>query len=432
MRRILLIFFFLSLLILTNFYIWGKAEGPTYAKGGAGNLQEIQFDMDGYEITLTSSFLPRQQMILPDSGAPNQAANFLHLSPNFQEIKIITIPFGYAIGTEILPTTGKGKTNYYINLLNNFRKNQGGEPKIGPIATLFGVEISGIASLLDLYVNVNEKSTVQIVEWVTEFEDRLWIIRASQEVTDTTPQSRLFQSSLFEEQLEGFVLSVTRKGNPIADHIDNQRSDPDKGGAPKLISNDLPAPSWWGGYICDLVTYYDQTEEIAYPLGGSYRGVLACGPRPWADGGPHAVVQFFPGAWGELEWECVELSMRFMYLAYGINPYQANGNQVVTNYDGDRLIKINNGTPGISPQPDDIISTGVTSTYGHTAIVMENNVDTQGNGTIQVLEQNSSETGIRSYNVINWFVQSTDTVIGWLHDPTSSNLLLTYFPLSFR
>jgi hypothetical protein len=238
--------------------------------------------------------------------------------------------------------------------------------------------------------------------------------------------------SAFDEKLEGLALSATMKRNHFNEYVDNQSSDLENGMTTIQTSDELPAPSWWGGFICDLVTYYDQTGEIAYPLGGSYRGVLACGPRPWADGGPHAVVQFFPGAWGELEWECVELSMRFMYLAYGINPYQANGNQVVTNYVGDRLIKINNGTPGISPQADDILSTGVTSTYGHTAIVIENDVDNQGNGTIQVLEQNSSESGIRSYNVINWFVQSTDTVIGWLHDPTPSNPFLTFFPLSFR
>ena len=70
----------------------------------------------------------------------------------------------------------------------------------------------------------------------------------------------------------------------------------------------------------------------AHPLGASYRGVEVCGPRPGADGAPNRLVRFFPGAWGELEWQCVELSMRYLYLAYGVLPYGANGKDVVANY----------------------------------------------------------------------------------------------------
>jgi len=135
-----------------------------------------------------------------------------------------------------------------------------------------------------------------------------------------------------------------------------------------------------------MYTYHDQTGLWSYPLGGSYRGVKACGPRPWADNAPNAMVQFFPGSWGVLEWECVELSMRFLYLAYGIAPYQANGNQVVTNYSGSELIKINNGTPGFAPQPNDIMSSGPDTAVGHTSVVIESNVDSSGNGTITILE----------------------------------------------
>ena len=64
---------------------------------------------------------------------------------------------------------------------------------------------------------------------------------------------------------------------------------------------------------------------------------------------PNRPVQFFPGAWGELEWQCVELSMRFMYVAYGVKPYGANGKDVYANYTtayGGNLVKIAERTPG--------------------------------------------------------------------------------------
>ena len=80
-----------------------------------------------------------------------------------------------------------------------------------------------------------------------------------------------------------------------------------------------------------------------------YRGVAVCGPRPGADHTPDRLVRFYTGAWGEQEWECVELAMRFMYLAYGVSPYNANGKDVYTNYTtaaGGGLVKIADGTPG--------------------------------------------------------------------------------------
>ena len=90
------------------------------------------------------------------------------------------------------------------------------------------------------------------------------------------------------------------------------------------------------------------------------QGVDACGPRPLADGtGDVFTEHFFAGAWGEYEWECVELVMRWMYIAYGVHPYSANGYQVVSNYqtsDGGGLVKYGNGTAGHSPQPGDVIS----------------------------------------------------------------------------
>src|SRR5438132_11814491 len=108
---------------------------------------------------------------------------------------------------------------------------------------------------------------------------------------------------------------------------------------PHAPGDPLPSPSWLSG-SCESGSYAG-----GHPLGASYRGVAVCGPRPGADGAANRLVRFFDGAWGELEWQCVELSMRYMYLAYGVSPYGANGKDVVANYttaSGGGLVKRTN------------------------------------------------------------------------------------------
>jgi hypothetical protein len=182
----------------------------------------------------------------------------------------------------------------------------------------------------------------------------------------------------------------------------------------------LPAPAWWSG-SCDSGNYAG-----AHPLGASYRGVDVCGPRPGADGAPNQLVRFFPGAWGELEWQCVELSMRYLYVAYGVSPYGANGKDVVDNYttaSGGGLVRIANGTVGTAPSPGDVISFGATNTsaFGHTGVVESANVDGSGNGTIRILSQNDTADGWRTVAVNNWWVDGPagglGAVGGWLHKP---------------
>src|SRR5690242_11658570 len=102
------------------------------------------------------------------------------------------------------------------------------------------------------------------------------------------------------------------------------------GVTPDRVQADVSAPSWWNG-DCDA-----NNNPGSSPLGASYNGVKACG------GGTDRLVRFFNGAWGEYEWQCVELSMRYMYLVYGIAPYSANGKEVVNNYPGSVLSKVTN------------------------------------------------------------------------------------------
>lgn len=154
---------------------------------------------------------------------------------------------------------------------------------------------------------------------------------------------------------------------------------------------------------------------------GTYNGVKACGPGP-TQGGTDHLVHFYSGAWGEYEWECVELVMRYMYQAYGIPPYSApGGKDVVANYPGTGttvLTKVNNDGTSL-PTPGDILSYAASSytdpTYGHTAVVTGVNVDANGNGTVTVMQQNASANGWGSVTVTNHVLGMA--VSGWLHNP---------------
>lgn len=183
---------------------------------------------------------------------------------------------------------------------------------------------------------------------------------------------------------------------------------------------EAPRPAWWSG-SCDSGNY-----PGAHPLGASYRGVEVCGPRPGADGAPNRLVRFFPGAWGELEWQCVELSMRYMYLVYGVSPYGANGKDVVDNYSqsyGGGLVKVSNGIAGTKPAVGDVISFGptATSSLGHTGVIDAVYVDDAGNGEIHIISQNDTADGWRVIPVSNWSVNGPaaglGATTGWLHKP---------------
>ncbi len=187
---------------------------------------------------------------------------------------------------------------------------------------------------------------------------------------------------------------------------------------------DVAAPSWWSG-DCDATYWNAQASGMgwrgsgAHRLGASYLGVEVCGPRPSVDGAPN-VLWRRPG-WGELEFQCVELAMRFMAQVYGVAPYGANGDDVVRNYhssSGGGLVRIDNGTVGQPPRPGDVISFDSPG-FGHVGVVATSNVDASGNGSITMLSQNDTNDGWRTLAVSAWRVAAFGNYVpyGWLHDP---------------
>lgn len=398
--------------------LFGSPSRSVAAPEAEHPLRQITFTLDDVGISLTTSFLPSTEFTTAEPGSANQVATAVSWQP-FTELTITAIPFGTKPGTESVPIAQSGGAEAYYRALRTVRLGQGGQIFSGPRASLFGQVVVGQATVVNLNLDGSVLKPTLIVEWVVEAGRRLWIMRASQEQTAGTAGGA---SASALSSLSHLVLASDTLDNPSTVRTTSDiLQGPIVPSAPS--TGDLPAPSWWNG-DCDHVTYQAGSGGLSsHRLGAVYLGMPACGPRPFADHAPDVVTRFLPDVWGVLEWECVELSMRFLYLADGVHPYPANGSQVVWNYsssaDGGSLQKIGNGSANAAPHPGDVLSYGATSTVGHTSVVMTSTVDSTGNGDVTVIEENNSSNGSSTMSIVNWYVKgNSGSVSGWLHKPS--------------
>jgi len=361
----------------------------------------------------------------------------------YREVTLTEIPYGAVDGEDpALGPSYPGSAARARASLEAFRLSQKAVSVGNPEATLFGTQVSGAANLVDLAVDGPTLTPTLVVEWATEAEGGLWLVRVAEEVgSPGTPA----QANSVLTQLAGITVAAGESGTGTGP----AEYQPDTAPPPSAVngveeageagSGTLPppvtTPSWWSG-TCDTGNYAAAAETLvgqalpAYPLstGATWDGLTACGPRPGYGEGPNVSVDF-PGAqWGVLEWECVELSMRWMYEEWHVDPYPANGSGVVWNYstfqsqynpDGPALTSVANNGNGPMPVPGDVLSYGATSTAGHTSVVTATSIDAAGDGTVTVLEENASATGWDTVTVTGWVLGGFDGgVTGWLHDPT--------------
>jgi hypothetical protein len=300
--------------------------------------------------------------------------------------------------------------------LQAYRLSQGATSQGTPQVQLFGTTVSGQANLLEL--SVDGPTTPSALQPVLAEQAGVAVSLGDSAPTGT------YQSYLPDSDAPAVSAPATDFPAPTA-------AGTASGGTGGVIA----LPSWWVG-MCDTGDYAAASQSLtgtaipAYPLSASAvweGGLVACGPRPEYGEGPDVSVRF-PGAqWSVLEWECVELSMRWMYEAWGVNPFPANGSGVVWNdaatqsqYNPDRpaLEAIANNGIGPMPVPGDVLSYGATSTAGHTSVVTGVDIDANGDGTVTVLEQNASPTGWDTVSVSDWILGGFDGgVTGWLHNP---------------
>ncbi|MBO0730508.1 MAG: CHAP domain-containing protein, partial [Acidimicrobiaceae bacterium] len=406
----------------------------------------VTFTLDGVDLTLSSPMLPGPPFVTSRPGSANQVASSSVVDP-YRDVIITAVPFGTTPGTEKVPRAHSGDQQSYRSSLVQDRSSQGARPAPGPDASLFGHDTSSVVSRLELHLDGPQLQPTVIVEWVAQAGPRMWILRVSEQLTagedvnqvvaglsgvtltspdpnhrssvapspsppPPTPPSGASPSPGAPSPSPSVRPSSTPAGTAIP-AVTQSLVRPVSAGRAET-PNSAPAPPWWSG-TCDSVH-----NPGSFPLGSSYDGVAACGPLP-IDGATDNLVQFFSGAWGEYEWECVELVMRYLYLVDGVAPYSANGSQVVWNYTGTALTPIGNGIAGKAPVPGDVLSYGSTSTNGHTSIVSSSSVNGSGNGTVTVVEQNNTTDGTTTMQVSNWVVQGNPyPVSGWLQPGSRS------------
>lgn len=381
-------------------------QGSLHHSASGAPAQHI-ITLDGASLQI---LLPFQTAGFIASGNDEwvQTATALTLDP-YLEVSMTAIPL--EDDAAILREFGSlpAKVGAEISALQALRAMQNATPAKPISINFFGEPITGIANIVNLNLASTIPEPVIIHEWVARQAQRIWLLRISQRANARQVSAETLGA------LEIIPIDLNQPSISMASTLP-------KSAMPTTsitTVGDLPLPSWWQG-DCDVLNF-----PGSYPLGGSYRGVKACGPI----GTEHAVY-FGVGYW-QLEWQCPELPKRYLYIGFGTPPYRAHGKDVVWNYPGTDFEKVPNGTPGKGPSTGDVLSYGAATAYGHTSLVSAANINANGNGSITIVEQNWSSTGTRTHSVINWTVQSSMAVSGWLHGLTSIEYII-YMPLIRR
>ncbi len=368
-----------------------KNSNPACSDG----TYENNFWLDGVNLNLCLSFDPE---IISTSDEVDMVQSLYAVSHSANmELFLYSVPFGLQPAADYLPAAQAGISSSYQDLSFDAYKGLILSDVSVSSMNMFNQSVTGRAVVIANKNDSFPKQYQQISQWTTEAGDRVWMIRLNSYVDQ---YSEINVLGITPEM----VVNGTGWEMPsLSMQIASQASAPLQPEV-SMSAVDFSTPAWWNG-DCDVNNFPGST-----PLGSSYRGVKTCGPFNTMH-----LVNFGSGV-SQYEWQCVEFVKRYLKLAFVISPYLANGNTVVSNYSGTRLVKILNGTVNKAPQAGDVISYSGPSTYGHTALVTASAVNSSGNGTITIAEQNYSKTGSRVQTVTNWNVISSDGVYGWLHD----------------
>jgi hypothetical protein len=353
-------------------------------------LHEAAFSLDGVLLTACLPFTPDH---VESSNAKDflQSAAAVRRRP-YASLTIYAVPYGILPASGVFPPAAPGIANAYRQLLKEHALSENRQIQDASSVELFGQQVAGLTSLVEGQDRKAILGANLVSEWIVEAGRRVWIVRFSQDNTATTSVPMADVTPATPTRLSLRSPDVDQPSSSLAALIDaRDKTGPTSGDGPTASqpTGDLPFPSWWNG-DCDVNNF-----PGSYPLGAAYRGVKACGPL-----GTARLVSFGVGV-SQYEWQCPEYSKRYLYLAYGIAPYSANGNRVVWNCPDPRLDKVSNGTANRAPRSGDVLSYDGTDGYGHTSVVTASSVDSNGNGTIWVAQQNATANGSGQHFVTN-------------------------------
>lgn len=392
-----------------------SSAGPSLLRLQVAGSAEV----DGVRLAVTTPVLPSGAFTSSVPGEPEQGAVATATRP-YRQVSVRAVPYGRSSPAEGLPLAGPGSASAYRATLRVERQGMQARTAAAPAASLFGHRVSGTVFRQRIVATGGVTTTADIAEWVAEAGRRVWVVRVTQAVRPGAPLTGAFAAGTVVSSTSAATPTTVRPAprTPAATGTSaTAGAKVDLSAGTQAVTSGAPSPTlraplWWHD-DCD-----SGDNPGYYRLGAVFYGVPACGPR----GGGH-VVHFYDGAWGVLEWQCVELSLRWLFLAYGVRPYSGNGKDLVRNYltsYGGGLSKVYN-TPGtIVPRGGDVISLGSSSAFGHTMVVTHTEVDSSGDGTVYVMEENASSTGATTLQLRHYIVQPKYgyDVIGWLHSPS--------------
>lgn len=363
--------------------------------------------VDDVPLTLATPFLPTGQLDSTVPGDGYQLASAISYAP-YRAVEIGAIPYGYRNPTLSTIQSARGAADAMRAEIATTRSAQSPLLSQPVTATIFGRPVAGLVTRISETVGGVPTNRLR-AEWVAEAGNRVWLLRLTADDLGDADLATL--ASL----LPAASLASTGLANPTTVTGNSPT------GVPIRASDNtftLGLAPWWKGQECDAA------RNPQHLVLASWNGLTACGLNNDLRTDSYSAAG--QPAWGwELEWECVELSKRYLYLRYGVPDQPGDGYNTVDNEARVATTLTRYSPDGIHvPQAGDVISFGTTSP-GHTAVVMAATVDANGNGTYTTINENTGSHAVFTFDIVHWV--PTTTYLGhatgilpvndWLHDP---------------
>jgi hypothetical protein len=380
----------------------------------AANLptQSASTTVDGVALRLNSPILPGGTLASTVPGLSYQVTSSVSYAPPYAAVELGAIPYGTHNPALSAQAAASGSAPAFRKEIADARAREGQVFARAAPAMLFGRPVEGqVTQTTEPVAGV--PTTRLHAEWVTEAGSRVWILRITLDDLGDSARDALVS------RLSSITLTSARPNMPTTITATAPAGPPPFRGSDSTFSLDLPP--WWAGHDCD------GGRNGAHDVLASWNGLEACGPNV-----DQLSVIYTAGSvprWGgQLEWECVELSKRYLWQRYGISDQPADGFDTVDAEARAAPSFVVYHPDGVHvPQAGDVVSFGTVSP-GHTAVVMSASIDGNGNGTYTTLNENVGRQGVIAFDISHWVPTTTSggrgtgipPVNDWLHDPRNT------------
>ena len=166
------------------------ASAPSGSARAASTDPTASFVLDGVQLSVTAGALGELSTFdAAPAGSAVQSASATAQDP-YRELSVEAIPFGTEDGDDpALGVAVPGGAASAGSSLQQYRASQKASPLPAVTASLFGEQVTGTANLLQLQVDSSTTSPVVVIDWVADAGPRLWVVRASQQLADTSTAS---------------------------------------------------------------------------------------------------------------------------------------------------------------------------------------------------------------------------------------------------